>query len=200
MAKKKRTYRELEKIKNKEYLVKCYRAFWEIVKSKKIASKKVRNAIDSISEGTIVYYYYKTVDDKATNCLCEDLNDPVNMIFMHRMRTLINWRLNSYYSCNDFVFNSSIELIEELVEEVDKDLYSLIETQGEVDELVNTLKKTIEGLPDKQKRTIKYFYFQKYTLREISYILNVSYETVKSNKKVAMNKLKTLLKLNHCKK
>lgn len=196
MAKRKRIYTDLSKITNPVYLVKCHRAFWEIAKTHEIESKIVRNAIDAIAEGSIVYFYFKTVNDKVMTSSEQDLTNPVNMIFMFRMRTLIKWRLKSYYTCNDFVFNSSIDLMENLLVEGEDDFYSIFESPEDMSQMIKQLQNNVSKLPNKQRKTIKYFYFQNYTLKEIAYILKVSYETVKSNKKDAMANLRESMKLD----
>jgi len=190
---KKKLYNDLKPGLDPDYLVKCHQVFFEVVKQNNFTSYSHRNIIDFIAEPVITYFYIKSVNDEELNNGINDLRDIKNMKIKLRMRRLIKWRLDKYVACSDFSINSGIAIIDDLFDMVPGDQYEDLVDEYEMNLILDVLTSTIESLPNKQKLTIKYFYYQDFKIKQIAQILEVSEETVKSNKRDAMKKLRSKL-------
>lgn len=61
-------------------------------------------------------------------------------------------------------------------------------------DLIEKIKENKNLLTDKQRLILYYFYYEKYSIKKISKILNIKYRTVVNIKSYAINKLKSFLK------
>jgi len=174
----------------KEHLVKCYNCFFQIAQERKFYEDIA--IIEQIAEFVIVYIYLETKTSKFFNNGCTLIDHNTNFMFLNRIRKLLTWRIKDYKKCKRFVVNNSIGLVDDILEDNNSNLEEIYYNMG-IEDLTSTLFQAIEQLAPKQKATIKSFYFQDFSMNEIAQIQGVSPETVKSNKKHAMNNLRRML-------